>query len=99
MAPLFLFFYSKKASSSTSHKKNYRILSLRQLTFFFPAHLFMLFIYIIESAGSASVAYPMLYYIIESAGSASVAYHMLSPLSYNLFNRAILQSASGTNFF
>ncbi|XP_033104014.1 cholinesterase-like [Anneissia japonica] len=30
----------------------------------------------------------------ESAGSASVSFHLLSPVSRNLFNRAVMQSAS-----
>lgn len=33
----------------------------------------------------------------ESAGSVSVAFHLLSPLSRNLFTRAILQSATAFN--
>ena len=33
----------------------------------------------------------------ESAGSASVGFHLLSPLSRDLFTRAILQSASALN--
>ena len=32
----------------------------------------------------------------ESAGASSVAYHLLSPLSKNLFHRAILQSSAAT---
>ena len=32
----------------------------------------------------------------ESAGAASVSMHLLSPLSHNLFNRAIMQSGSAT---
>jgi len=32
----------------------------------------------------------------ESAGSASVSYHLLSPLSQNLFKRAILMSGVAT---
>ena len=33
----------------------------------------------------------------ESAGSSSVGFHLLSPLSRDLFTRAILQSASALN--
>ena len=35
--------------------------------------------------------------LAESAGSASVGFHLLSPLSRDLFTRAILQSASALN--
>jgi carboxylesterase type B len=33
----------------------------------------------------------------ESAGSASVGFHLVSPLSRDLFQRAILQSATALN--
>ncbi|GFR66440.1 carboxylic ester hydrolase [Elysia marginata] len=35
----------------------------------------------------------------ESAGAASVGFHMLSPLSSDLFTRAIMQSSSPTSFW